>query len=381
MQPTPLATSPMPDSEMLRLRQEFVDASWWLTLVYALISSALLPARAWLLGSWRLSDSIIFLFIAGYLLAFGQRRRLGGWWRDSPPVLVMMLGGSTGLLGNGLLGSGLMTLIFANTLVAVLFGRRVVWIAFLYTMGVVLLAAWLYASGRLPPRVSSDYSSSPLAWLMAISSGTLMSFLVLHFVSLYRQRVEALHERLRVQSEEIARLAHHDELTGLPSLRLARDRLRMACHQAERQRSKAALLFIDLDGFKRINDSAGHEAGDEVLRVVAARMVEAVRSVDTVARLGGDEFIVILSGVPDARTATEVAQKIVAAAAAPIPWQGCTLQIGASIGIALYPEHSDTPEDLLRRADSAMYSVKRGGKNGYALHEEPRTPGHTCQPC
>lgn len=171
----------------------------------------------------------------------------------------------------------------------------------------------------------------------------------------------------RAQRDEISNLLNHDTLTGLPNLRLARDRLKMTCGNATRNKSRAALLFIDLDGFKKANDTFGHEAGDHVLRVVAQRLSGSIRQVDTVARLGGDEFIIILNEVTDGDAAALVAGKIIAVISESICYNDHLLMISSSIGIALFPDHAATPENLLKKADEAMYSVKRSGKNNFSI--------------
>lgn len=184
-------------------------------------------------------------------------------------------------------------------------------------------------------------------------------------------------KRLEQQKDEFAAtlmsLANHDELTGLPALRLARDRLQVACNQAARDNARVALLYIDLDGFKDANDRFGHAAGDHVLKVVASRLVENIRSGDTAARHGGDEFLVILHGI-HTDTAQQVAAKLVEAIALPIGYGEEMIRIGASIGIAIFPDHADTPDELMEFADRAMYAVKRSGKNGYGLYAEGRQP-------
>ena len=180
-------------------------------------------------------------------------------------------------------------------------------------------------------------------------------------------------KRLQLQKDEFAAtligMANHDELTGLPALRLARDRLQVACHQALRDNSRVAVLFIDLDGFKEANDRFGHAAGDQVLRVVASRLIETIRGGDTASRHGGDEFAVILNGVT-AEAAMQVAAKLVETIGRPISYGNEVISVGASIGIAIYPDHAAKPEDLFGLADQAMYAVKRAGKNGYRLYSE-----------
>jgi diguanylate cyclase (GGDEF)-like protein len=179
------------------------------------------------------------------------------------------------------------------------------------------------------------------------------------------------------RSEEAVRvLAQHDALTGLPNRRLMNDRLAQATAQARRNQELVGLLLIDLDDFKPVNDEHGHRAGDEVLRVVALRLKECVREVDTVARYGGDEFVVVLSSVNRPRDAGLVAEKIIAALAEPIPalWvsqhgrHATEVQIGCSVGIAMFPQDSTQPDGLIRCADAAMYVAKSRGRGCLVFH-------------
>jgi diguanylate cyclase (GGDEF)-like protein/PAS domain S-box-containing protein len=170
--------------------------------------------------------------------------------------------------------------------------------------------------------------------------------------------------------EHLDQLAHYDKLTGLPNRTLFFDRLE--CMQALSQRDgrEFALLFIDLDGLKQVNDNYGHEAGDAVLGTVARRLESCIRQSDTASRMGGDEFTVILGNLDrGTHDAALVAEKILQALSAPVPLPGGeSCSIGASVGISLYPEDSDDLERLLSAADTAMYAVKREGKNGYRFY-------------
>jgi len=168
------------------------------------------------------------------------------------------------------------------------------------------------------------------------------------------------------------KLAHYDALTGLPSLRLCRDRMTQVIAQAQREKTSAAIMFVDLDGFKSVNDSFGHDAGDQVLVESGKRLVHQVRAVDTVGRIGGDEFIILMSGIKSAKDAEVVASKIIGVMNEPF-WvsdvngdkqKAC---IGVSVGISLLEEGAlnKDAEVLLREADHAMYKVKRSGKRGY----------------
>jgi len=167
--------------------------------------------------------------------------------------------------------------------------------------------------------------------------------------------------------EKIIHLATHDTLTKLPSLRLAKDRLLMAIESASRKHLLAAALFIDLDGFKNINDTYGHDAGDAVLQEVAERLLSCVRNTDTVARIGGDEFLLVITEFQHNDVAVSIAKQVINTLAQPIPFNRVQLTVGASIGIAIYPNDSDSADDLITQADKAMYVSKKSGKNKYSF--------------
>ena len=168
----------------------------------------------------------------------------------------------------------------------------------------------------------------------------------------------------RKQAEQrIAQLANHDTLTNLPNRDLLRDRIRQALIQADRNDGQGAVLFIDLDQFKAINDSMGHDMGDLLLKQVAERLVSSLRSQDTVARQGGDEFIVVLPSIANARDAGSVAQKLLDALLLPYRIEGRELHISASIGIAVFPGDGEDADTLLKHSDTAMYHAKEAGRN------------------
>jgi len=161
--------------------------------------------------------------------------------------------------------------------------------------------------------------------------------------------------------------AFHDPLTSLPNRSLFTDRFEQALARSERQRNKVAVLFVDLDDFKEINDSLGHEMGDRVLVAVAHRLRGCLRPTDTAARLGGDEFVVLLEDVEDARGAVRLAERILAELRTPIALEELERVVGVSIGIALGGAREERPGDLLRKADLALYRAKSRGKNGYEV--------------
>jgi len=165
--------------------------------------------------------------------------------------------------------------------------------------------------------------------------------------------------------ERMADLAHHDTLTGLPNRLLFAATLEQALERAKRHQQKLALLFIDLDRFKPINDTLGHGVGDQLLREIARRLQNNMRAQDTVARLGGDEFIVTVEDLAQAEDATTLAQKLIAAIAQPMMLAGREVMVSASIGIALYPDDAVTFEDLIQAADQAMYRAKEQGRHAF----------------
>lgn len=174
-------------------------------------------------------------------------------------------------------------------------------------------------------------------------------------------------ERKRLEGE-IRHLATHDALTNLPTLRLAHDRLAMALSHAHRHPSKLAVLFIDLDGFKTINDTYGHKSGDVVLKHAAAVLRSAVREDDTVARIGGDEFLIIATDLHASANAELIAEKILIQMAQPMNLNDHKqVTIGASVGIAIYPDNGESLEELIHQADTAMYEAKKRGKNCYVF--------------
>jgi diguanylate cyclase (GGDEF)-like protein/PAS domain S-box-containing protein len=184
-----------------------------------------------------------------------------------------------------------------------------------------------------------------------------------HFISILEDVTAS-----RQAEESVRHLAHYDYLTDLPRRALFHDRLAQAVALAKRGSDTVALMFLDLDRFKQVNDTYGHGMGDQLLKGVAKRLLACVRESDTVARLAGDEFTIIMPTAATSANATIVAQKIVAAIAEPFEFGQVRLQIGVSIGIAFFPMDADDEEHLLKHADTAMYEAKAGGRNGFRLY-------------
>ena len=171
--------------------------------------------------------------------------------------------------------------------------------------------------------------------------------------------------------ERIEFLALHDPLTELPNRLYLNEYLPRTIAQARRQGQGAAIMFVDLDGFKPVNDTLGHDAGDALLCAVARRLRTAVRESDLVARLGGDEFLVILTGIVSEQDVERVAQALLEAVRAPISWRDGSIALSMSVGVGLFPEHGETGGDLIRCADAAMYLAKTEGGNRWRLGTRP----------
>jgi diguanylate cyclase (GGDEF)-like protein len=173
--------------------------------------------------------------------------------------------------------------------------------------------------------------------------------------------------RASIEHEQSAYLATHDVLTGVPNRYLLADRLKLAVHNWERNGARFAVILLDLDHFKEINDRFGHEAGDRVLCAAADRMTAQLRSCDTVARYGGDEFVILLTNVLDSRDAAQVGEKLLAAVSHPIATPGGNLTVSCSLGIAVCPDHGTDLDTLRRNADMAMYQAKQSGRRAVVV--------------
>ena len=183
--------------------------------------------------------------------------------------------------------------------------------------------------------------------------------------------VRLLHEAARNHGKMLESLAWNDPLTGLANRRLLADRLSMAIAHARRNKNTMAVAYLDLDGFKQINDMLGHSAGDALLKMVAGRLMAMVREEDTVARVGGDEFIIALSYIACADDAATVVSEVIEAVSRPYSFESHTVSITTSAGVAIYPVHGEDADTLMKNADLALYEAKRAGKNGLRISDRP----------
>ncbi|MCX7148830.1 MAG: EAL domain-containing protein [Rhodocyclales bacterium] len=238
-------------------------------------------------------------------------------------------------------------------------------------------AFWVRATGR---RVAGQSDSVDLTWIFEdVTERHQAEEALLRAHEELEQRVvertaelasansqlqEEVFERMQAE-QRIWHVAHHDGLTGLPNRTLLHDRLAQALAQAQRSRHRVAVMFLDLDRFKSINDTLGHAIGDELLQHVAERLASVVRAVDTVSRLGGDEFVIVLHEISSPDDAVQVAEKVLGALALPVSIGSHRLRITSSIGISIFPDDGDEVFVLMKHADTAMYHAKEAGRNNF----------------
>lgn len=338
----------------------------------------------------------IYLFFYIVLLYITFRRALGPGPRSWIVVTLTYLTGLVSMARGGLAGDGTIYLtvlpILATTLINVRAGifATGVSLSTFVVFGVLanagILKRWL---------IIFDNPQTPDQWLyfgLVMGTMTIITvFVVIRFakfqmktlksvqeVSLALESVnKQLEEKVRQRTEELSSanqhlqfLATHDTLTGLPNRVLFFDRLDQTIKKSRRQKQKFALFFIDLDDFKRINDSYGHQVGDQVLRTVGNYLEGTLRDSDTVARLAGDEFTIILDNIHSADNIETIASKTLEAVSQPIQAPDGTIVMTISLGISLFPEDGGDAETLLRKADTAMYSIKDQTKNSYRFYSE-----------
>lgn len=339
--------------------------------------------------------AILFVFYLG-LVYVTLRRSLDPTARGQVLIALTYMTGVVALARGGLVGDGRLYLIALPILATTLINAQVGIYAAGLSIFTYAIFGYLAHTGVLSQwLIIQDNSQDGAYWFyngMTLGALTFMTvFLVVKFFNFQMRTLKSvqkiaqalananqqLEQKVQERTAELTNanqhlqfLATHDNLTGLPNRFLFFDRLDQAIRKNRRQKHRFALLFIDLDDFKKVNDSYGHVTGDKVLQKVAEFLEHTVRDSDTVARLAGDEFTVILDNVRSKANVQAIVKKIINAVSQPIETEQATIVITMSIGISLYPDHGEDAELLLRKADAAMYQVKDGDKNGYLLYTD-----------
>ncbi len=364
------------NTRLARIQREFVEKLWTAMLVMAAVGIPVSMARAWHTG-WQGVYTVHLGLGAVVVLIYANRRRISQRWLSALLIGLFWCVGFPGVMSFGVAATGFYWLALSCLVTNVLFSARAA-LAVTAGVGLSLTAiGWGFVSGHIPSTLNLDtYQRLPSAWAMVIIVTGIFLFVVHSAFKSKDDAVLRLLEEIEAQRKVIEHSATHDTLTQLPTLRLAEDRTSLAILQARRRGTRMGVLFVDLDGFKAVNDTHGHDAGDAVLRQAASRMTTRLRASDTVARIGGDEFLILLPDLQASAHAGVVAASLIESLSAPCIAGGHQVSIGASIGIAIYPDHGLTSAELRRNADSAMYEAKRQGKGSYRYAQAEAAQGH-----
>lgn len=345
------------------IRHALIERIWLSLFAISLLAAPASALRSLATG-WQPIYSVHLGLGALVVIFFLLRRRLSPRYEALAVMMLFWSIGFVGLFLLGLVGAGIWWLVVSALLMSTLYSVRAGIITMIVVLLLIVVAGIGFTSGFLALHFDANaYVRSPASWLTVFVVTGVMPLIIFQAVASLQTMTIGLLKEVDSQRQRIEALASHDELTGVPLRRLAMDRLEQALLSVPRTRQRIALMYVDLDGFKAINDLHGHEAGNIVLQAAAARFSSAVRSEDTVARLGGDEFVAILRGVNEADAALRIAQKMLAALNAPIAYRDRSLSVGASIGIAISADHGGGADELIHAADTAMYEAKRAGTN------------------
>ncbi len=355
------------DASLAEVHSQLQQRVWHSALLLATVLTPLSLLRATSTG-WLPIYTVHAALFACMLALAAAGSRVTPRWRVVAALGYLQIAGTLSVFLMGFMGFGFLWLVANSYLIATLHGHRAGLISIAGNVATMLVAMYGFKYGVLDLPVAADaYMRSDVVWMLGLAMIALFPWTLLHSVGLYKEAVIDLLNKTEQQRQEIERLATHDHLTGLVQQRVAMERLSIALQHARRSGNRVGVLFLDLDGFKRVNDEHGHAAGDHVLRTTGNILRSVVRESDTVARLGGDEFLVILEDLTEQEVAASIASRVLHDLARPIPFQNALLHVGTSIGIALFPEDGSDAFCLREAADGAMYAVKRNGKGGYAF--------------
>ena len=360
------------NNQLRNIREYSADRMWKGLLVVALGGAPVSVSRATFTGWLPLYTLHLLLALFVTIIYFFSPRlshQLKSW------IMVMLFWGVglPGVFSFGLSASSLLWLVLSSFVASsILSVRTGIYVAFAVVVLYCLLAI-AYVSGFFVLSVDMNlYTSEVTSWAtMLVGTGTFIYFVLQTNVT-YLRSITDLLRQVSDNRVEIARLANYDNLTGLPVMRLAEERINLMLSKAQRTKETIALLFIDLDGFKEVNDTWGHAVGDLLLVEVAKRLSSSLRKADTVARFAGDEFLIALGNVPDAATAENMASNLISTISEPVELNGNQIQVGASIGISFYPDDATDLKNLLILADLAMYDAKQSGKHCISRAQAPR---------
>ena len=349
------------------IKQQSVNRIFYSLLILVAFATPLSLSRWLTTGFLPIYTIHIVVFLTALILFF-QRRRV--------PIIVMetfliFCSVTIGLGTTWTFGISANTASMFMFLLLVTSIRRtkseLIGISGLY-LAVVTLIAYLFTTGYLVPQVDHTIVlSQPVTWISHMLIMAVAGYAAIDAILKLNEVKLSLLNNISQQKLKIEYLANHDNLTGLLTLRVANDRLKAAISRADRNQEMCFLLFLDLDGFKLINDTYGHDVGDIVIQTVAQRMLEVTRQTDSCCRIGGDEFLIILPGVKDRELVIQICQRIINEIVKPIIIRNTLISVGVSIGGANYPNDACDSDSLKKISDMRMYKIKETGKNNFSL--------------
>ncbi len=316
---------------------------------------------------WQPAHLVHFVGLLVGLCLFLFRNRLRtetkAWFILVVTAAVAVIGLTTyGLFGNGMIwsvSSLFLAMAFINKRTAYLIGTVI-------TAAVVISCYEFVYNQKSFPVDADIYHASLSAWGVAVFGAAVFSVLFVSIISMQRSQTEKLLVVLEQKNKDISHMADHDDLTGLPVYRIFVRAVEHSLEQARRENRHIAVCFIDLDNFKQVNDTFGHDAGDYILKIVADEIKNAVRASDVVSRMGGDEFVLLINSAEIANL-EELCGRLLESIAEPKVFKGQTMTISASIGVSQLTDEMETAEQLIKRADESMYSVKLKDKSNFRI--------------
>ena len=349
------------------LRGYFLDRILIGFVILALIGLPVSLSRAWFHG-WHLVYTIQSIIALVVLLLYVLRHQLSFALKSGVLIFSLLILALMGLKTFGLAGGGVPFLLLLQFLVSSIYPLQTALIWFFSTFAMLVVIGLGCIAGNIQFTIDfNDYMTRLSSWASVWILFGVIGIVAFRAMGVVQHTLLSLLKEIEEQRNYINHLANHDQLTGLPTMRLAQDRLEMAVNHAEYNQGKVAVLLMDLDGFKQINDRFGYEYGDRALKETAQRMRQIVRANDTVARRSGDEFLVILESQGDTQYFSITAERIIREISQPIHHNNMWFTVGASIGIAIFPDHSRNIEELKSLADQAMYDVKNQQKNSFSF--------------
>ncbi len=348
------------DNEIDILKEEFIQSVLNILLFLAVVGLPVSLYRIFEFGFLNVYAIQIFLAITVFAAKLFNNKLNINFLKFYIIAIFATLAISD-LMQFGVFSAGFFFVIETIFIVSMLYGIRggtITTSAFLVVMGAIAYA-W-NQSLFVFPASENTYNQSASVWLILIICVTITGAIF------YISTAELLKAK-KILLNKIHAMATHDFLTGLANLSLIMSKLEKAIAISKRRESKAAVLFIDLDGFKPVNDTFGHEAGDIILYEIGKKLTSSVREMDSVGRIGGDEFLIVLPDIADIKIIESICQRIIAAISKELNYQDSKLNVSASIGIAMYPDNAHNSKLLVKAADMAMYSVKSTGKNNYTF--------------